>query len=413
MSLQDRGSPPQGSFRADSPAAPVSKPLVTYALALIPLLLLGFLVAWLATRGLSPLGKSPVPLEELTVERSVFRTDEMLELHVRNTGPEPITLNTLIINKAVWDFSISPQGEIPRLGKAVITVPYHWVEGEPYTFTLISASAVKFEHEVEAATPTPGMNLKSLGALALLGLYVGVIPVYLGLVWYPFLRRLSSRGYHALLSLTAGLLVFLAVDTVKEGLEMALATPGALKAVPVFASGLLGSVLGLIGLGRWLRQRGETRPAWRNRLVLAYMIAAGIGLHNLGEGLGIGAAYAVGEVAVGAQLVIGFTIHNITEGPAIIAPMTQHRISLGHLLVLGAMGGGPTVIGAWVGGYAFWPLLAALFFGIAAGAIIQVLYEVGKLMIAEQPDGVTSLFNLAAFFAGLAIMYLTGLAVAG
>ena len=70
------------------------------------------------------------------------------------------------------------------------------------------------------------------------------------------------------------------------------------------------------------------------------MIAIGIGLHNLGEGLAIGSAYAIGELALGAFLVVGFAIHNTTEGFAIVAPLTRERPSLGRLLLLGVIAGG-------------------------------------------------------------------------
>lgn len=394
------------------PAAAPARPWSLVMLAVLPLLLLGALVAILVNRGLGPLPVPGLPLDELTVERVFFGPDQTVALRLRNTGPEAVTVNTVIVNGAVWEFTQAPAGPIPRLRSAILTLPYPWVEGEPYAFELITANAVKFAHEVGAAVETPGVTPSTLGRLALLGVYVGVIPVYLGLVWYPFLRGLKHRWYHALLAFTAGLLVFLGVDAVKEGMELALAAPGALKVVPVFVAALLGAVLSLIGLSRWL-QGDASRDTEQGRLGLAYLIAAGIGLHNLGEGLAIGSAYAVGEIAVGALLVIGFTIHNTTEGPAIVAPVAHDRVSLTQLLWLGLLGGGPTVLGAWIGGYAFSSLLATAFFGIGAGAIIQVLAELYRLLSGQRPGELVSGLNLAGFIAGIAVMYLTGLAVTG
>ena len=55
------------------------------------------------------------------------------------------------------------------------------------------------------------------------------------------------------------------------------------------------------------------------------MIALGIGLHNLGEGLAIGAAYSVGAATLGTFLVVGFILQNITEGLGIVTPDRQRQ----------------------------------------------------------------------------------------
>ncbi len=153
----------------------------------------------------------------------------------------------------------------------------------------------------------------------------------------------------------------------------------------------------------------------------------GIGLHNLGEGLAIGAAFALGEAALGSFLVIGFTLHNITEGIGIAAPLIPASDQeqggadaqpagprLRTFIWLTLLAGAPAILGAWVGGFAFLPVLATLFLGIGLGAIWQVIVEVGSLLrnFANQEDApLVSWINLAGFLAGLLIMYLTAFLV--
>ena len=102
------------------------------------------------------------------------------------------------------------------------------------------------------------------------------------------------------------------------------------------------------------------------------LIAIGIGLHNLGEGVAIGSAYTAGALALGAFLVIGFALHNTTEGLAIVAPIAHERMTVGRLALLGLVAGAPAVLGAWIGAAAFNRSIAAFLFGFGAGAIVQV-----------------------------------------
>jgi zinc transporter ZupT len=241
---------------------------------------------------------------------------------------------------------------------------------------------------------------------------VGVIPVFLGLLWFPFLRRMQERWFDFFLSLTAGLLVFLGVEAVSEGFAVSGRLGGPFKGVAVMVLGVAGSFLGLLAIGRSLRGRG--RESGQVALALAYLVAVGIGLHNLGEGLAIGAAYALGEVALGAFLVLGFTIHNTTEGLAIVAPVAREKARLGHLILLGLVAGGPTIIGTWIGGFTYSDPWALLFLSVGAGAIFQVVYEIARFRAAGGAV-LTSLSrprNLLGLLAGFLIMYATGFLVA-
>jgi zinc transporter ZupT len=214
----------------------------------------------------------------------------------------------------------------------------------------------------------------------------------------------------AVLSLTIGLLIFLLFDTIAEALEIVAAVAGVFGGAPlVFLVALL-AFLALIAIGP--RRKGQEL----SRLGLAYRIALGIGLHNLGEGLAIGAAFATGSAALGTFLVIGFTLHNITEGIGIAAPIARERPRLWHFVALAALAGLPAVLGVWIGGFVYSNLSAAVFLALGAGAIAQVIYEVGRLIARQSREDGAPVLSGATFgglIAGIAIMYATALLVAG
>jgi zinc transporter ZupT len=162
----------------------------------------------------------------------------------------------------------------------------------------------------------------------------------------------------------------------------------------------------------WVSRRFSQRDDTARHLGLALLIAVGIGLHNLGEGLAIGAAYSLGKVALGTFLVLGFTIHNTTEGLAIVTPIARERPGLATLALLGTVAGAPTILGALIGGLSYSPVLATLFLAVGAGAIFQVVYELVKMTVRQAGDELVTAMNLAGFVAGLLIMYVTGLFVA-
>ncbi len=377
-----------------------------WAWAVLPLLLLVGLVAVLVRFG--PLGVFVAafpPVEELTIDR-VTLAPGVIVTHVINGGPQLVTVAQVLIDDAYWQFQMEPDRTVPRLGRATITVRYPWVQGESHHIKLLSSTGLAFEHTVEVATATPTVDARYLATFTLIGIYVGVIPVLLGLLWFPFLRELDQRWIAFFLSLTAGLLLFLGVDAVHEALEVAGTLPPAFQGVALILVGVVVTVLVLVAVSR--RVTAGADPV-RRRLAIAFLIALGIGLHNLGEGLAIGAAYSLGKIALGTFLVLGFTVHNTTEGLGIVAPIARDRPAVRTLLLLGALAGAPTILGSWIGGLNYSPVLATLFLAVGAGAIFQVVYELMKLMTGERsPLG----YQVAGFAAGLLVMYVTGLFVA-
>lgn len=376
--------------------------------ALVPLLLLGVLLAalFLTGAGLGP--RTAPPIEELTIDRVTLPARDSIVVHVTNGGADPVTIAQVQVDDAYWAFSMTPSTTIPRLGQATLTIPYPWVQDEAHFIKLVSSNGVTFDGEVAVATQTPGPDLATVWQYALLGIYVGVIPVGLGLFWYPFLRRLGRQGMQAVLSLTVGLLVFLLFDTLAEALELVAETPAVFGGAPLVLLVTLLSSFALIALGGH-----QTNSS--SRIGLSYRIAFGIGLHNLGEGLAIGAAFANGAAALGTFLVIGFTLHNITEGIGIAAPIARERHPLWRFVALAALAGLPAILGVWIGGFIYNTLFAALFFALGAGAIAQVVYEVGRLIVQQSnADGkpILSPATFGGLIAGIVIMYGTALLIA-
>jgi ZIP family zinc transporter len=379
-------------------------------LGLLPLLGLGVLLALIVLNGAGVDRADRPPIEDLTVQRVALPTEHEFVLSVRNGGPEPVTLSQVVVNDAIWDFEAEPSNTIGRLGSATVTVPYTWVEGEAYEIVLMTSNGTTFAAEVPVAVLTPGFSGDTFWRYALIGTYVGVIPVALGLLWYPFLRRLGFSGMNFVLALTVGLLAFLVIDTAEEAMEVAVRLPGVFSGIPMVILLASLTLLGLLGAERLFRRRREEA----SRLATSYRIALGIGLHNLGEGLAIGAAFALGEAALGVFLVVGFTLHNITEGVGIAAPILRERPRLAHFVWLALLGGGPALLGTWIGGFAYSPLASTIFLAVGAGAILQVIYEVTRLLLKDSARTKTPALsgaNLGGLVMGVAIMYATALLV--
>jgi zinc transporter ZupT len=384
--------------------------LRTAALALIPLFLLAAaLVALL--RADSPLGERVAPpIETLTIDRVLLPRPGLMEVSVRNGGPDPVTIAQVMVDDAYWLFSMPGGQTLPRLASGTIVLPYPWVAGEAHAITLVSETGVLFTAEVPVALESPQLNGPSLWRLALLGLYVGVVPVAIGLLWYPLLRRLGRQTLNFILALTIGLLAFLAVDMFLEAGEVAAAAapafnvPALVPMLALFTAALLMAVSHAI--------RARTGAAG---LTVAYGVALGIGLHNLGEGLAIGGALALGELALGVFLMAGFTLHNVTEGIGIAAPLARQRPALWHFAALAALAGAPAILGVWIGAFTYSPAWIAVFLAVGVGAILQVIVEVGRMIARTQEragEPALGWVTLGGAAAGVAMMYLTSLLVA-
>jgi zinc transporter ZupT len=360
-----------------------------------------------------------VPQEQLSVERTVLKPNE-IQLHVRNDGADPVRVRQVIVNDAFAAFTESDD-EVGRLGASEIDVQYPWIEGQDYEVILLTETGATIDHSITAATETPGADLDFYGLMALIGLYVGIIPVAIGMLWLPWIRGVDARWIRFLLAFTVGLLAFLGIEALLEGTEIAGEGAAAFGGAALVWLGAAAAFLALAGIDSWLRGRaaeaGGSRDGGREPgspglgYRAAVLVAVGIGLHNLGEGLAIGSAYAVGSLALGAALVVGFALHNTTEGLAIVAPVARERAArVGRLALLGLIAGAPAVLGAWIGASVYQPGLAALMFGIGAGAIAQVVVQIAP-QIRDAAGRLLHPLAVGGLLTGLAVMYATGLLV--
>lgn len=383
--------------------------MMTRASLLIPLALIAALVAiFLTTRPFDYLSKGAPPAEELTVE-TVVLDENGIHATIRAAGSEPISLAQVQVDGAWRAFTMTPAGPIRYLRTARVNIPYPWVAGEAHHLLFITANGATFDHMIDVAVATPRTVLSDLAGLALVGLFVGVVPVLIGYAFYPALQSFGENGRQFAMALTIGLLVFLFIDTLGEGLEAAeMAAPGLKADIVVWISAFV-SFLVLLAVGR-----RDGRPP--EGVALALFIAIGIGIHNLGEGLAIGASFGIGEVALASFLVLGFSLHNVTEGIAISAPIAKERISLPLLAGLALIAGGPAILGTMSGVFAVSPIWTALAFGVGTGAILQVIVEVGASLMRKKKGDAPSWFSpasISGFVGGILIMYATAFIIHG
>ena len=405
--MEARGAAPR------RPAAPTGR-LPAWLLGLIPVALLAVgAAAFTALDAPGLAERTGPPVEEVAIERTVLRPGA-IELTLRNDGPDPVQVAQVSVNDAFVPLSARVP-ELGRLDSERLRIDYPWIEGEAYEIALLTETGARIVHEIPIAVETPDTDVSFFALMALLGLYVGVIPVALGMLWLPFARRIPDAWMRGVMALTVGLLAFLAIDATLEGIDVAGEGAQVFGGAALVVLGAALTYLALSAVGAWMetRRRGGGSDASATAPTggrLALLIAIGIGLHNLGEGLAIGSAYAVGALALGAFLVVGFALHNTTEGLAIVAPVADRPPRLGRLVVLGLVAGSPAILGAWIGAAAFNASLAAFLLGAGVGAIVQVIQQLVPLL-RDAAGRALHPVSAAGIVAGMAVLYVTGLLV--
>ena len=381
--------------------------------ALVPVLLLALVVGGYVTSGSSVvglIGTNPPPPDLFDVRRVEFQPGE-IRVRVTNPQQDDLTIASVAVDDAIVPFEVDGDRTLGRLRSSTIVIPFRWVQDDPITIGVTSSTGIETVEEIPAAVETPGVSASGFLGYAIIGFLVGVLPVALGLLWLPSLRRIQERWLTAFMALTAGLLGFVGVEALFEAFELQAAVPGAFGGPGLVLLGVAVSYLTMT----FLSSRFSASSAGPlGGVALATLVAIGIGVHNFGEGLAIGSSFAFGQLTLGSFLIVGFMIHNITEGLGIAAPAAEDGAALSpwRLVALTAIAGAPAILGAWTGGFVTNDVLAVLFFGAAAGAAFEVVTEVVRYVARRDPAGLRSGFALGGFLAGIAVMYVTGLLAA-
>jgi len=378
--------------------------------ALVPVVLLALAVGGYVASGSSIvglIGTNPPQADEFDVRRVEFKFDE-IRVRVTNPQQDDLTIASVTVDDAIVPFELDGPHTLGRLRSSTIVIPYRWVDGDPIAVGVTSSTGIETIEEIQAAVETPGVTAGGFVGYGIIGFLVGVLPVALGLLWLPSLRRVEQKWLTAFMALTGGLLAFLGVEALFEAFELQAVVPGAFGGPGLVLLGVAGSFLTMTFIsGRFSGKAGGALGG----VALATLVAIGIGLHNFGEGLAIGTSFAFGQLSLGSFLIVGFMIHNITEGLGIAAPAADEGATLSwpRLVALTLVAGAPAILGAWLGGFAANDVLAALFFGAAAGAAFEVVAEVVRYVARRDLGGLRSGYALGGFLAGIAIMYTTGL----
>ena len=382
--------------------------------ALVPILLLAVAVGGYVASGSSLaglIGSNPPQPDEFDVRRVEFKPGE-IRVRVTNPQQDDLTIASVTVDDAIVPFSLDgPQ----TLRPAALEHDRHPLRLDAQGSDLGRESRAPPEsrrsRRLRPQSRRPVSAPARFLGYAIIGFLVGVLPVALGLLWLPSLRRVDQRWLTAFMAMTAGLLSFLGVEALFEAFELQGALPGAFGGPGLVLLGVATSFLTMTFIsGRFSANANGVLGG----VALATLVAIGIGLHNFGEGLAIGTSFAFGQLTLGSFLIVGFMIHNVTEGLGIAAPAADGgaSLSLPRLAALALVAGGPAILGAWTGGFVANDVLAVLFFGAAAGAAFEVVAEVVRYVGRRGSADLRSGYAVGGFLAGIAIMYVTGLLAA-
>jgi ZIP family zinc transporter len=384
-----------------------SKPVLAIS-AIAPIVLLAIMIAFLLGPASSFLQFGMV-LPEVSIEKVEFTGNE-IRATVRNTGPVDVNVVIADVNDRIQPAAIEPDSSLGRFETAVVRIPFDWNEGQPYEIGVTIDDGTRFAKQVDVAFASLEPDVDLFVFLGLIGLLIGVVPIMIGLLWYPFIKKLGKNSFNFFLAFTMGLLIFLGIDAVLEASEI---SKNHLSSVfngeLLISTVVILSFLSLYGFGKRLIKKTEFSTLSKG-LAISLMIAIGIGFHNLGEGLAVGAAIALGEVALSTFLIIGFATHNTTEGLAIAAPLTSTKAKIAKMIGLGLIAGIPAIFGTWIGGFSFSPFFTLVFLAIGAGAIFQVVLSIFQYMKGKS-DLLSNTSLFAGISAGLLVMYLTSVLI--
>ena len=264
--------------------------------AIVPLILLAIVIAFLMGPATNFL-EFGLLLPDIHIEQIDF-VDGEIQVIVRNTGPIDVNITVADVNDRIQPAAIEPDNHLTKFETALVRIPYDWNEGQPYSIGLTTDDGTRFEKFVDAASLRLEVNTELIGFLGLIGFLIGIVPIMIGLLWFSFIQKLGSSKYRFFLAFTVGLLLFLAFDAIEEASEISQShLSDIFNGQLLIMTVTILSFLVLFSIGNSLIKKSQFSKISKP-LAISLMIAVGIGFHNFGEGLAVGAAIALGQVAL-------------------------------------------------------------------------------------------------------------------
>ena len=325
--------------------------------------------------------------ESLRVEEILLEPGR-IDLLVRNTGSGELTIAQVTINGAAW-LSLTLPGPIvePGAEAAIRLDDYEWLAGKPYEIVIFTSRANAFPTYIASARATFQPTNANVNVIIWLGIVIGLLPVLLGLLWYPGLGQFGRQGGLFLAMLSAVGLGLLGLKLVADIIEWLDAPFEIFGQGGLLVLGGVGLFVGLNFLGRYQEATGADQLG--RQFLTAQRIALGVGLFSLGQGIILGGEIGQDLLAPGAWSVTGLLLVNLIKGLGIISPLPAAKVtggSIGQLALMGIVGGFPAILGVWFGVFYSAPLLTALLLGAGLGAVAAVVYQLIALQGSVTQD---------------------------
>ncbi|MEM7032645.1 MAG: hypothetical protein AAF629_24035 [Chloroflexota bacterium] len=352
----------------------------------VPLIILGGLIAWLIISPPQLRLFSTAATEQLDIEQVILQPGRF-ELVVRNTGAESLSIAQVTINDAAWISLVLPKTTIDPLTRATIQLDdYEWIEGQTYQIIIYTTTANTFVVDIPDARVTPQLTQPNLLTLLLSGFLIGMLPLYVGLSWWPMLRQLYLPSWLIWVGVAIGLIFGRGVDL--------------LPLVPHFVRhiGALYQAWGLVIIGlvfalgmlyRRASQGGDDTS--QDRFLQAYRVVIALGLLGFGEGLILG--QVMGSQVSAAPLwlqsplwIVGLLILNASKGLILALILSDLRPMWVQWILFGFIAGFPLMLGIVLGAFPMAMPLLILLTGAAIGAFIWVNVELLWLARTESDN---------------------------
>jgi len=238
--------------------------------------------------------------------------------------------------------------------------------------------------------------LNNILLITLIGLGAGVIGTGSGAGIALFVKNPSKALLGFMLGFAGGIMLAIVLaDLLPESVEIG----GFMIA---FAGLLIGSLFILfLDLKIPHFHLFETTEELARFIRTGTILGLGIAMHNLPEGIAIGASY-VSSPALGFTLALTIALHNIPEGIAMACPLCAGGMRLRWIIFYTAMAGFPMGLGAFIGASlgSISPLVLSLSLGFAGGAMLYIIF--GELIPGAQNSGSGHAGTFGAVFGTIA-----------